>query len=621
MHETLRATLFGGVGLLASVSPDALARAAVPPVPVASYELDAKLDAERHIIDATGTITWTNTSRRPARQLYFHLYLNAFEGPETLFSRLGGGRHGGLTGQRGFIRVSSLSSPRFSGVNLWENAAEHSPGDENDRTDISVPLPEPILPGETLTLHVDFEAQLPEIVERTGFRDDFHLVAQWYPKLAKRHPDGSWVHFSFHPHAEFFADFGSYDVRLNVPANHVVGSTGHAIASSEEAGRLHYRAVAHHVHDFAWTSWPGFHDESREIAGVHVRVLSPPETRLARQATWRTLESGLPHFESAYGSYPYPTLTVVHPPRTAQRAGGMEYPTFITTGGSELLTALGFRVTEIVTIHELGHQWFQGLLASNEAAHPFLDEGINSYAEWRYMEAEYGTGSLLDFAGLRVSLPAAERVVGVSSDPHPPPIAQPASAFDSFGSLARLVYSKTALSLETLGRTYGKDLLHRALHDYALAHRFGHPEPKDFFRSLKQSMGSEAAAVAREMLATPAYIDLQVADVQVAPSGSRSPTTFRVERRGNVSVPFDVAATDSSGKRHSFRCSGERKICTFSLPAELRLARIVVDPEQKILLDSNLYNNRRLISPPSAKTLSRWSLATLWQLFIQTIAP
>lgn len=615
-----KACLLLGIVLLPLALAHPVWAAPEPPRKVASYELRASLDAEKHAVSGRGTITWTNPSSQPANKLFFHLYLNAFENEQTLFLREGGGRHGGLSGRHGFIRVDSLTSPRFDGVELWDHAAPHSPNDERDRTDISVALPEPVGAGETLTLHVEFTSQLPEIIERTGYHDDFHLVAQWFPKIAKREPNGEWAHFAFHPYAEFYANFGNYDVEIDVPADHVVGSTGRLQRIAQDGERTRYRSIARGVHDFAWTSWPDFHRQTRVIDAIEVHVLSPPGTFLTRSAIWRTLRTALPHFQRSYGSYPYPTLTVVQPPRAARRAGGMEYPTFITVGGSDAFVALGIRATEIVTVHELGHQWFQGILASNEAAHPFLDEGINSYAEWRYMTHEYGDASLVDLGTLDIGLVQAERALALDLDGDPVPISQPAAAFESFRSLARHVYAKTALSLETLGRVYGQDELHDALRTYAESQRFRHPEPTDLLEHLKRHLGAEAATAARQMLLEPAKIDLLVREVSQG-GGLSGPSKVVVERRGNVALPFEVLARDEAGKTKTHLCSATQTTCTFRTTSLDRVVRVVVDPEQKVLLDDNLQNNRHVEGPSTDDSLTQWTVSTLWQFFLHLLAP
>src|SRR5690606_9692244 len=115
---------------------------------------------------------------------------------------------------------------------------KHSPGDPKDETDIRVDLPDEVAAGSTLTLEIEWESQLPQIVERTGYLSDYHFVAQWFPKLARLERDGTWRHFTFHAQSEFYADYGDYDVTLDVPERFIVGASGETIERRVEGGRL-----------------------------------------------------------------------------------------------------------------------------------------------------------------------------------------------------------------------------------------------------------------------------------------------------------------------------------------------------------------------------------------------
>ena len=194
------------------------------------------------------------------------------------------------------------------------------------------------------------------------------------------------------------------------------------------------------VHDFAWSAWDRFRDSewsrstaSRFACSIH------PVTSETRRVTLDALRFALPHFSRRYGAYPYPVLTVVHPPEHARNAGGMEYPTLITTGGPWFTSLVGARSVEAVTIHELGHQWFYGLLATDEHAWPFLDEGLTSYAEWVALGERFGKGSLFSLAGIELSetygMRALAAVFGKDE-----PVAQPRADFSGFRSLGALVY-------------------------------------------------------------------------------------------------------------------------------------------------------------------------------------
>lgn len=580
------------IPLILSRALGAMGELNVPPPPVASYELEARLDSERHSITATGKIKFRNPSALPTKELYFHLYLNAFENEKTLFLRQHGGRSGSRHGEPGSITVTHLSSPSLGEGNLWLNAAPHSPGDPFDRTDIRVPLPRELKGHEEIELEIEFVSRLPEVVERTGYAGDFHMLAQWFPKLAKREPDGRWAHFAFHPYAEFYADFGNYDVRMNVPERFRVGSTGDLQETkNDEPGRTSYRATARNVHDFAWTAWPEFVIEERIISGTKVRLLRPPATPLTAARTWKTLELGLPQLGSAYGPYPYPQLTVVHPPRAGGRAGGMEYPQLITTGGGELATLTGVRATELLTIHELGHQWFQGLIATNEYAHPFLDEGVVSFAEWRFLAENYGSASLVSLPWLKVSRITAGRYLNRRSRSTQAPNL-PAPDFESFSAISSLVYARTPLCLETLARSFSREALYRALGRYTREQRYRHPGPDEFFSAIEKEMGSEPRRQLEKMLTENAGLDLRVAEVRSQPSDGSWLSHVTIERTGSLELPYEVLLLFESGQSKRLSFDGQQRKQVLIERHDTPLIEVQVDPERRLLVDEQLLNNR-----------------------------
>jgi hypothetical protein len=461
---------------------------------------------------------------------------------------------------------------------------------------------------ETIVLNVEFTSFLPQIFERTGYEKSFHLAAQWYPKLAKREVNGTWAHFAFHPYGEFYADFGNYEVSLDVPQDFVVGSTGRLRRlEGGEAGRALYQATATGVHDFAWTAWPEFIVEERSIAGVQVRLLSPANLPLSRQATWKTLERSLPYLEENYGPYPYRQLTVVHPPAFASPAGGMEYPQFITTGGSDWVQALGIRAIELVTVHELGHQWFQGVIATDEMSFPFLDEGLASYAEWRYLTDTYGSTSLVSMGNLRISRIAAGRYTALLGK-FDQPIELPASSYESFSRIGSIVYGRMPLALETWARVYSPQKMRAALSGYAKKFRFKHPRPRDFYHTVQMQLGQEAGRALKHYFRRGGTIDLSVGNIETRAIGGGYQSSIQIRRQGDVALPFEVVAEFADRSRVSKAFSGEAKDLNWSLVHESKLESLVIDPEHRILLDENLLNNRVMVRHKKASDHPSFSM-------------
>ena len=578
---------------------------------VASYTLRARLDADRHTVDGQGTLVWHNASTRPAAELYFHLYLNAFKNNRTVFLRspFGGGRSGHGGKKWGYIDIKRFSVREMDGV-TWPKGAT-TPDDPDDETDIRVPLPREVLPGQTITVDFEWTSQLPEVVERTGYVRDFHMVGQWFPKIARREPDGVWVHFPFHAESEFYADFGSYDVTLDVPKALVVGASGARVSDETRGDRRVLRYRLDDVHDFAFTAWEHFHEATRSLGGVSVRVLYPPGNEGNAEATFAAVAHGLDFFGRRFGRYPYAELTVVHPPQWASSAGGMEYPTLITTGAPWYAYAVSSFV-ERVTLHELGHQWFYGLVATDEHAFPFLDEGLTTYAESASMSALFADGDGLRLPGLTVSGNAYLRSPSAESG-HDDIVALPAADFASFHEIGALVYARTGIILETLARIQGRAALERALGRYARRYRFEHPGPKHLVAVVREVMGDDAADFLRTALLEGGTVDFVAKDLRSLPvraeAGVFDRASGRTEkapldpahddkwvsrvlvfRHGSLRAPVDVELAFDDGTRSRRRWDGRARRESIGVESKSPLVAVNVDPDHRILLDDDLTN-------------------------------
>jgi hypothetical protein len=611
---------------------------------VVDYTLRATLDPEAHTVHGEGTITWRNTSTQPARELWLHLYLNAFKNERSAFFRERVGGRGSMAPEDwGWIDVRKLvlRAGDDAPVDVWPTAELRRPGDD-DETDARVPLPRAIEPGEAVQLDVVFDDKLPIVVERTGYRDHYHMVGQWFPKVARLEPDGTWAHFPFHHLAEFYADYGTYDVTLDVPQAYTLGATGPIVEWHVTDGRRIERHVQGDVHDFAWTAWDAFEVGRRTIDGVDVTLLYPRGFKRMAVRELDTLSFALPYYSRHYGRYPYKVLTVVHPQEDAGESGGMEYPTFITSGSS-WMTPPGLLMPEIVTIHEMGHQWFYGLVGTNELAWPFLDEGLNQFAEQDGMAKWRGEGSGLDFAGLTVS-DAAVDAVGGSMSVHNEPVAQPANAFTTGADYGGLVYARTASVVESLRRVYGDEPVMRAMGRYARRFRFEHPGPEQLIAVFEEVLGVHVAATLREALFEKGWVDYVVEGVW-ANAATRAAGMFDrdgkrekvdhddrdgkdwdnavlVRRRGTLSFPVDVdiLLADGTTRHEHWDGEGESRRFAWHGPSAVRAA--VIDPQDRVMIDMNLENNRATAEGHAGGAGSTLERATYWmQLALQAVSP
>ena len=373
---------------------------------VVDYSIDATLDPVKHTVTGKQTLRWRNRSAQPVCSIYLHMYLNGFEGPGSTFmteqrASSSGFRSDVATkdGEYGYIRLDKVQQ---AGAKATWTFVQPDDGPKTDRSVVRIDLPQPVAAGATTELQIDFFDQLPRVVARTGYYDSFHLVGQWFPKIAVLELPGErgateprWNAHEFHLHSEFYADYGDYDVRLTVPKGYTVGATGELTGKPvERDGKVTSRYVQGDVHDFAWTAdnryakpltktWQG------PNGPVLVSVLYTPEYESNAEPVLQATIDSLKYFSDSLGGYPYKTATAVIPPYGADEAGGMEYPTFFTadsTAQVEPGTAGRFAL-DFVTVHEFGHGYFYGILGSNEFEEPMLDEGMNEYWDQRMMNS------------------------------------------------------------------------------------------------------------------------------------------------------------------------------------------------------------------------------------------
>jgi len=577
---------------------------------VSSYTLSASLDTDLHVIKGEGTIRFVNTSQKALDRLFVHLYLNAFEHEHTVF------RRERSLGFRGHDRVDEPGDIRVKQFRWREQAAElwsanaHSPGDPNDRTDIEVLLPRPLAPNETMTIEMAFESKLPSVALRTGFAGSFHMAGQWFPKIAKLEPDGTFAHFPFQRFSEFYADFGDYDVTIDVPQSFTVGATGSLVEERHEAERRVVRYAQRSVHDFAFTAWDGFEERTASAGNVSLRCLFPRGQGRAAAIELDAAVRGLAFFGERYGEYPYETLTIVHPPDAAAEAGGMEYPTLITTGGSYAQSLAPGRVLEGLTLHELGHQWFYGIVASNENASAMLDEGLTTYATAEAIVALYGEDGLVDIDPFPVSIAAVERARQVGYFSHQA-VAASAGEFVSGADYGALVYGRSATIYRTLDLVFD-GVFRDALADFARAHRFGHPTPNDLVAAVRARGGDVPAAALARAIFDKGWLDAQPLGLwsRAMADGKGYQGEVVIARHGDLSLPLVVEMTDTEGKSQRKTLDAGNGAVKVAYEGAAPIAYVVVDPDRAVLLDEDKRNDA-LGNQPAGFAWRTWLTSSL----------
>jgi hypothetical protein len=479
---------------LVAASREARAQHGDGPLNQTDYALEARI-VEPRTIEGTARVRWKHRSDVPATALEWHLYANAFA-PGSLFLRtLSGGTHrGNAPGRGGSIEVHSIRLG--SGEELL--ARSQLDFGDADRTRMRSELPAPIARDVETTITVRFTVRLPDAFSRSGCGDRFCFAAQWFPKLAVYERDGRWSTFALHAQSEFYADFGRYELSVDAPSSVTVFANGQSIGAPvfNSPGRSLYRFALGHGHDcaFGWSPraltrldsvtpsrWRDG-DSPPGARPVSIRtVYTAPDAIVAARAV-ALIQRALPALERRFGPYPYSSLTVIVAPRDAQGIGGMEYPGLITIEGNPFVPSF-IRSVEYITAHELAHQWFYGLLASDEHAEPALDEGLTEFATGLLFDELYGEPSFGHAFGLGVSFWAMQGAFSnLANDDGP--ILRSASDFRDFDSYANVVYRRTSAMFDLTRRRHPL-ALDRALAAYARAQRFRHPTSRDLLAALR----------------------------------------------------------------------------------------------------------------------------------------
>jgi hypothetical protein len=443
---------------------------------------------------------------------------------------------------------------------------------------------------------VAWTSQLPRVFARTGVADDFVMAGQWYPKLAV-YDRGAWDTEPWHANAEFFADFGAYRLELTVPTAYVTGATGVRDGSTQNPdGTTTYRYWAESVSDVAWTAWPDYRTVTRvvEAAGhpIDLELLAPRSMSASVDARFfDSAQQALDLLGRWFGPYPWPKLTLVVPPANASGAGGMEYPMLVTLAqpiSAPFGLERGLRGVEVVTVHEIAHQWAPLQVASNEAREAWLDEGFADYATIRVLAAAYGPDrSLLDVGPLKLGYETVHRTQYLMGAVRQP-LALPSWEYPDFIAYGTTVYSKGALALLSLERTVGEERFLAAFRGYFDRWRWRHPTTGDLQRSLESDLDTSLGWFFEPLVYGTDVVEYRATEV--------STTRAVVERIGEVAYPVDVALTVRNGQADHVRWDASGARLELS-PPEGAIRRVQIDSAETIRLEPNLLDNGREASP------------------------
>jgi hypothetical protein len=606
---------------------------------VVLYQIDAKYDAANHTVDATEVLTYHNLTGQALDHFPFHLYQNAFQ-PNSTFVReakIIGSRDTSYAKWKakeyGSEDIKSLEVVGQGDLTSQLRFIQPDDGNKDDKTVVELPLAKAIAPGGYVQFKIAFQTKFPETQARSGWKRDFVLGGQWFPKVGVWW-HGAWNCHQYHAMTEFFADFGVYDVKLTVPQYEVVGASGVKVAEANNPDNT--KTVTYHgddIHDFAWTASPRYKVKDD---GVYQGQMGPVQMRILMQpAHWsqvgrheKILKESLEHFESWYGPYPYKTITLVDPePDSA--AGGMEYPTFIT-GDTDWFMPEGLHLPELVVEHEFGHQYWYGMVATNEFEDAWMDEGINSYTEVKVLDSILGKRtSILNLAGATASERELQRG-GYASVADLDPIAQKAYDYYSGNSYSGITYGKTASVLLTLEGIIGEDTMAKAMHTYFMKYRFTHPTKEDFLKTIEEVSGQNLRWYFDQAIYGSQVLDYKVLRIESFPVNwyeqkksafqkEEKNTVYRsyvwIQRKEDFVMPVEVEIKFDNGERVREHWDGVSRWTKFTYEKKAKVESAEIDPDHKIQIDRNDFNNSYTAKEhgkAARKLTNYWLFMTQW---------
>lgn len=512
----------------------------------------------------------------PADTLWLHLYPNAYRDPSTAFAA-----DQASWGDYGFARASdddhgwiALEGWRLDGRGIEPVV---------DETLAFIPLDSTALPGDTLVLAGMFEVKVPVIWSRMGHDGDHYEMSQWYPKMCALDDEG-WHLGRYRSEGEFFSDYGSYEVTVQLPDSFVTAATGDtdSVWFSDDSTTRFERWRASDVHDFAWAADPEFvlleHNFippgslGGEVVRVHTAVREGDLGDWSEVGAWA--DSTLLYYGEWFGPYPYGDLWIVQ----SATWGGMEYPQLVLVGRFD---PPFYRYFEMVVIHEIGHQWFYGILGNDEVDEAWLDEGMNSYAEIRYFERKYGIrGNMTSLPGWISDASDADGssagYVGmVARGEEVPVLSTSTEAAGGRYDYGALYYSKPALFMRMLESQMGTALFDSVMREYAGRFAFHHPGTEDFRAVAEEVAGRSWRAEFETWLGSTATADVRVEDISWA--GDSTFVTLHADVPLPAVLDLEVSRPGASMMERVSVEPGRRTLA--AVPG--RWWRATVDPETR----------------------------------------
>ncbi|PKA82955.1 peptidase M1-like protein [Ulvibacter sp. MAR_2010_11] len=513
------------------------------------YKMEIDMDVKTYQYKGKQDLVYTNNSPDTLNRVFYHLHFNAFQPGSEMDVR---SQTISDADDRVADKISKLTPSEIGYIKPTLLTQDGKPVKyEVVGTILEVTLNTSILPGKSTSFHMDWDAQVPLQVRRSGRNNEEGIalsMTQWYPKLAEYDFEG-W-HADPYIAREFHGVWGDYDVRITINSDYTIGGSGYLQNPAEIGhgyqepgqktmkpvkGKYTWHFVAPNVHDFTWAADNNYiHDVYKGPNGVDLHFFYKNKPEIIEN--WKNLQPKtaelMEYFNKHLGPYPYKQYSVIQ-----GGDGGMEYAMCtLITGERKFESLVG------VTAHELAHTWFQFLLATNESKHEWMDEGFTSYISGEAMNVVMKENDPNPHAG------SYRGYTFLAKSGKEQPQSTHADRYDSNRGYGISAYSKGAVFLAQLGYVIGEENLQKTLKRYFSEWKFKHPTPNDFIRVAEKVSGFELDWYLTDWTLTTNTIDYGIKSV----SDTDGKTTVTLERVGLMPMPIDLYVQYEDGTQESF---------------------------------------------------------------------
>ena len=439
----------------------------------ADYNINVTLNDSSKSLEGFETIEYYNNSSDTLSYIWFHLWPNAYKNDKTAFSDqlLENGRtdfYFADESLRGYINHLNFKVGDVIAKTI--NHTQH-------QDIIKIILPSPLLPTGKIKISTPFHVKLPYNFSRGGYINNSFQITQWFPKPAVYDRKG-WHEIPYIDQGEFYSEFGNFKVNISVPKDFIVAATGE-MSNEVMIGKIKTLTYEqNNVHDFAWFADKDFIVE-KDTLQLNNRIINVCSYHYKRNKYINTIDyikNAIKTKSKWIGDYPYNIISVVESPKN--NSGGMEYPTITFIDKAE-----DNKTHELLINHEVGHNWFYGILGSNERAHPWMDEGMNTYYDNRYTDSFYSAEkekSSKGFIAKRIPEDFDNNLLqSLIKNKKDQPISAKSENFTSL-NYNLITYNKTAIWMKEMENKLGEFVFDSMMRNYFNQWKFKHPYPEDF---------------------------------------------------------------------------------------------------------------------------------------------